>query len=240
MPSLGTVDCYWLINKSASQCGIFQVQTELLLPTGPVLFNSHTVNTSSKTRIHLRYNSVCELKIWIRAVFWTSGISAFCIFYSGVFVTKHLTAGSQRAERMGNDLQNAAKRLILHLSHVFKTNNNVLFMWPNHLTCIPFILMQWHWIWMAGCKAEKTQLIQARETQNSEEIHQIYTKQREKNHWALLLVSCPVHSALTQVLSYGAQVSQRNGRVAKSFLFQAFSCKDKKVQCFSACHCLAF
>lgn len=58
MPYLGTVDCYWWINKSASQHGIFQVQTELLLLSGPVLFNSHAVNTNLKKKKFKKYKIV--------------------------------------------------------------------------------------------------------------------------------------------------------------------------------------
>lgn len=70
------------------------------------------------------------------------------------------------------------------------------------------------------------------ETQNAEEIHQIYTKQGGKSHWALLLVSCSMHSALTQVLSYGVQVSQRNDRVAKSFYFRPLAAKIRRCTVF--------
>lgn len=178
------------------------------------------------------------MKKLIRAVFWASGISAFCISCCGIFVTKHLTAGSQQAERRGNDLQNATERLVLHLSHICGTNRIILSVWPNHLTCTPVILWQWHWIWTRGCKAEKTQLIQARETQNTEEIHQIYTKQGEESHWALLLVSYPMHSALTLVLSVFRYLKGMT-ELPNRFLFRPLP-DEKGVQCFSACHCLFF
>jgi len=38
-------------------------------------------------------------------------------------------------------LQEVAERLVLHLSDTFKENIIILSMWPNYLTCTPFILL---------------------------------------------------------------------------------------------------
>lgn len=130
-------------------------------------------------------------------------------------------------QRGGEIICKTQERLVLHLSRICGTNSIILSMWPNHLPCTPVILWQWHWIWTRSCKAEKTQLIQARETQNTEEIHQIYTKQGEERHWALPLVSYPMRSALTQVLSMFRYLKGMT-ELPNGFLFRPLAAKMKR------------